>query len=346
MSSSSIAGNMIFGMILVLLWIPSIVIAENNNKNNRLETEKLIEILKKAFLYHGKIKKLDEDNINLSTNFGDVVIKNSVYAREEYNVWQKTLINKKDSKGNSYTTERYDWSIKKDGSSKYNNFKVANNSEDSIIINKEIENYQLKSISKLANENSLDIDLYSGYKFDNNNIVPDIDEENDFIDGITKKGSIYSIPIDTEVTIFAKNKDLDKVEDESTKFIYPGKKTKLSIMEDKKESNFMQKWIFRVLTFLILFIGLNLLVSPFRYIIEEAPETLNFPIIKIFKPILTSFGGIVLFLWNTFSFFGSLILTGFLTFIIYLLVNYALYGGIALGVFIVILFIMHFSKNN
>ena len=34
---------MIFGLILVLLWIPSIITAEVNNKGNRLETEKLKE---------------------------------------------------------------------------------------------------------------------------------------------------------------------------------------------------------------------------------------------------------------------------------------------------------------
>ena len=345
MSASSIAGNMIFGFILVLLWIPSIITAEINNKGNRLETEKLQETLKTAFLYTGKVKKLNDDKIKLSTNFGEVTVNDSIYAREEYNVWEKTIVNKKDAKGNSYTEEKFDWSTDKDGPNKYNNFKVKNSTEDEIIIDKEISNNQLEKISKLTSKNNMDIDLKSGYKFSNNDIVPDKDNQTDYIDGVTKKGKIYNIPIDTEVTIFAKNKNLDQVDDESTSFIYPGKKSKLSIMEDRKTSNFMQKWIFRVVTFLVLFIGLNLLVSPFKYLIEEAPEAFNLPIIGIFKPILTSLGSIVLFFWNTFSFFGSLILTGFFTFLIYLLVNYALYGGITLGVFIVILFIMHLSKN-
>ena len=191
----------------------------------------------------------------------------------------------------------------------------------------------------------MNINLSENYKIMDDNIVP-VYDKSDYIVGTTKKGTIYNIPIDTEVTIFAKNKDLEKVNDESTKFIYPGKKTKFSIMKDRKSSNFIQKLIFRIITFLILFIGLNLLVSPFRYIIDETPEAFNLPILKIFKPILTSFGSILLFFWDTFSFFGSLILTGFFTFIIYLIINYALYGGIALAVFIIILFVMHFSKKN
>ena len=116
-------GNMIFGLILVLLWIPSIITAEVNNKGNRLETEKLKETLKTAFLYTGKVKKLNEDKIKLSTNFGEVTVNDSVYAREEYNIWEKT-ITKKDSNGNSYTEEKYGWSSDKDGSEKYNNLKL------------------------------------------------------------------------------------------------------------------------------------------------------------------------------------------------------------------------------
>ncbi len=344
MSSSSLAGNMIFGFVLILLWIPSIVMAEINNKNNRLETEKLNEILHNSFLFTGVIKKFKKDNINLTTQFGNLDVNNSVYAREEYKIWTKKEIQKKDSKGNSYIENTYDWSMGNEGDSSYNNFLVKNDEEE-ILINKEIDNYQLKDISKITNKNSMNINLSENYKIMDDNIVP-VYDKSDYIVGTTKKGTIYNIPIDTEVTIFAKNKDLEKVNDESTKFIYPGKKTKFSIMKDRKSSNFIQKLIFRIITFLILFIGLNLLVSPFRYIIDETPEAFNLPILKIFKPILTSFGSILLFFWDTFSFFGSLILTGFFTFIIYLIINYALYGGIALAVFIIILFVMHFSKKN
>ena len=346
MSSTTIAGNMIFGLILVLLWIPSIVIAETNNKGNRLETEKLNETLKTSFLYTGNIKKLNENKINLKTNFGNVIVNDSIYAREGYKVWTKTNITKNDSHGNSYTEVKYDWSPEIDGVNQYNDFKVGNDKGNDIIIDKEIDNYELKKISKITKENNMDIELDTNYKIEENNIVPIKDIKENYIDKQTKKGTIYNIPLNTEVTIFAKNDKLEKVDDETTSFIYPGKKTKFSIMEDRKTSNSMQKWIFRIVTFLVLFIGLNLLVSPFRYIIEETPEAFNLPILKIFKPILTSFGSIVLFFWDTFSFFGSLILTGFFTFIIYLLVNYALYGGISLGVFIIILFVMHFSKKN
>ena len=109
----------------------------------------------------------------------------------------------------------------------------------------------------------------------------------------------------------------------------------------RKSSNKIQKWVFRIGTFLILLIGLNLLVSPLKHILNKTPEVMNFPIIRILKPFVSGLSGIVLFLWHTFSFLGSLLLTGILTLIIYLLVNYTVIGGVSLGVLIIVIIILN-----
>ena len=46
------------------------------------------------------------------------------------------------------------------------------------------------------------------------------------------------------------------MEGDTSKLIYNGIKTKKEIIQDKKSSNTLQKWLFRIGTFLMLFIGL------------------------------------------------------------------------------------------
>ena len=43
----------------------------------------------------------------------------------------------------------------------------------------------------------MDVNFKSGYKFSNSNndIVPDKDNQSKFVDGVTKKGNIYNIPL-------------------------------------------------------------------------------------------------------------------------------------------------------
>ena len=117
-------------------------------------------------------------------------------------------------------------------------------------------------------------------------------------------------------------------------------------MEDRKSSNKIQKWVFRIGTFLVLLIGLNLLVSPLKHILNETPEVIDFPIIRILKPFVSAFSGIVLFLWHTFSFLGSFLLTAILTAVVYLLVNHTVIGGASLGVLIIVILVLNLTAKK
>ena len=96
---------------------------------------------------------------------------------------------------------------------------------------------------------------------------------------------------------------------------------------------------------LTLFIGLILIVEPIRIILNRGPELLNFPILNIIKPIADIIGQSILFLWDSFSFLGSFVLTAILTTIIYFLVNYTLMSGVSVGVLMIVMFVLNSKKN-
>ena len=148
------------------------------------------------------------------------------------------------------------------------------------------------------------------------------------------------------VTIFAKNENLERVNDETTKLIYPGRKTKTDIINDREKSNVLQRWGFRLLAFLALFFGLVLIIEPIRIVLNKGPELLKLPILNIIQPLASIIGKTILFLWDTFSFVGSLLLTAILTAIVYFLVNYTLISGISLGILIIVIIVLNvYSKQ-
>jgi hypothetical protein len=153
----------------------------------------------------------------------------------------------------------------------------------------------------------------------------------------------YKIPDNKLVTVFVKNENFDRVNHKGTQLIYSGKRTKEGIIKNVKISNSYSKWAFRILTFLMLFGGLQLISYPLRWIIEKSPEILNWPILNWFKWILQFLSQTLLFLWDSFSIFGSLILTIAVTFVIYFLINYPITIGISLATILVIFFI---TKNK
>jgi hypothetical protein len=342
----SIAGSMIIGLILILLWLPSIIYSELNNKGNRLETEKLKKDLDTSFLHIGRIKSADDNPIILNSQFGKAAISDSIYSKEILKKWTRKQRKVKDSEGRVRYHYYYDWSdYDINGDSSIKNFNVVNNDGKEVYVNSsDVSKLEINRISKLTPKDNININLGNRYVWENNFIVPNYPIYN-YVKDITKKGVFYNVPNNTEVTVFAKNESLEKVDDETVSFLYPGKKTKLSIMKDRKSSNVIQRWVFRIGTFLVLFIGLNLLVSPLTHILNKTPEVMDFPIIRILKPFASAFSGIILFLWNTFSFLGSLILTAILTSIVYLLVNYTVIGGVSLGVLILVMLVLNVASK-
>ena len=167
----SIAISMVFGLILILLWIPSVVYSEINNKGNRLETVKLHETLKTAFLHTGEIK--NTSNLNLKTKYGNASFSNSVYANENYNTWIKKERKNTDSNGNTTYTYYYDWDYTKKGNSSVaEKFDIVNNNKTLQITSDKLKISELNNISKITNKNDITINLDQNNKWEKNNIVP------------------------------------------------------------------------------------------------------------------------------------------------------------------------------
>lgn len=86
----------------------------------------------------------------------------------------------------------------------------------------------------------------------------------------------------------------------------------------------MKSWIFRIISGLLLGVGVFLISAPIKHILENAPNLVDFPIIRVLKPILEAGSGAILFFINSFSFIGSGILAILMTLFVFLLVNFAI----------------------
>jgi hypothetical protein len=149
----------------------------------------------------------------------------------------------------------------------------------------------------------------------------------------------YSIP---KNKMIMKVEGLQKYSDELGIIIYdyefgPEEQVIKAIKDRKNSSNTVQMWLGRLGTFLMLFVGLALIISPFTSIVEFG-DNLPGPL-KIF--VLP--GKLILNLYQTFNLFGSLILTVLMTFLIWSLINYPLIsviiGGLLIGM------ILYFRKK-
>ena len=89
----------------------------------------------------------------------------------------------------------------------------------------------------------------------------------------------------------------------------------IAIKDRKMTDDTVQKMLGRIGTFLMLFIGLSLLVSPLTAIVGLG-ESLPGPLKLLILP-----GKIILNIYSTLSFFGSLLLTLIMTFLVWTIIN-------------------------
>ena len=336
-SPLNIGQKMLIGFVLILLWLPAIFMSEINNKNNKSERRKLEKNINNSFLKTGKIisdsikTNIWGNNVNFKKSVGGMI------SQQQYIQYYKKV---KDSYG--YTRNRLvrSWSKPINSEIKYKDFYIKFTDGTKLYVNQDLINPEdLLSITYPAYRNDVDISnnlFWSGNTFSNNRYT----NLGDY------KYNVFKIPTDKTITVFAKNENLDKVEDDSTKLFYKGRVTKEQIINKKKEINTTERWLFRIGTFFMLFIGLALIAEPLKEILKGTSNIFNLPILNILKPIIDAIGGVVVFLWDSLSFFGALILTLILTAIVYFLVNYTLVVGIGLGFIIVLLLIPVFMKNK
>jgi hypothetical protein len=308
MSITSIIPSMIFGIFLILAWLPTIYYTEKNNKGNLDEYNLLLEKIDKNIKLTDISDKISYSPIPTGKQMVDI-----------YEVKPEDLIDE-----NIYIT-----STKKTTTTTTNNNKTTTNTT--------IDPGSSLTISLLINGAPMDTFNYQ------------------YLAGINKKKSITIIdPNNSNISytfdIFSipKNKQIMQVEglkefqNELDMYIYDyefgPKESAISTIKNRKSSmNIIQKWGGRLATFLMLFIGFSSLMSPLRFLIGLG-SMLPGP----FK-IITLPGQILLSIYDTLSFFGSLILTLLMTLFIWSLINYpivsVLIGALLIGL------ILYFKKK-
>jgi hypothetical protein len=301
MSITSIIPNIIFGIVLILAWLPVIVLTEKNNKGNNDEY-KLLEDKIKTDLKLSNASIIYSEFIN-TKSIGNYTITKNILNNYNNNLYVKIIKKTKitDNKGNiSFTTEKSDEIINKSS--------VMNDA-----------NYIY-----LASQNE-------AFKTTANN---------DTNSNITYELTFYSIPADKNIIQinglqqYSKELDMDIYDYE----FGPEEEAIKSIKNRKLSSNTIFKWLGRIGTFIMLLVGLSLLISPLTFL-NQLGDALPGPLKLLAIP-----GRIISSLYQTFSFFGSLILTLLMTFLVWSIINMP-YVSILVGSLLVGL-ILYFNKKK
>jgi hypothetical protein len=294
-SISSIIPSIIFGLILIILWIPVIYFTEKNNKGNNDEYKLLLEKI------NTNLKVTDITNQITYRDINNLTV-------DYYNVESTNFINK-----NIYIN-----SVK--------TIKTKDNKGKEII-----QSFQSSSviIPPLVNGVPMNDDNYTYLA--NYNKIKTIKTTGPNEPNTSYEINIYAIPINSQIM---KIEGLQEYQNELDFVIYdyefgPENAAINNIKKRKEKSDMIQKWGGRFLTFLMLFIGLSTLVSPIR-ILNNLGAALPGPLSLIAVP-----GSIILSIYDTLSLFGSLILTVLMTLFIWSYINYPyvsiIFGGLLIG---------------
>jgi hypothetical protein len=332
-SITSIIPSMIFGLILIIAWLPIIYFTEKNNKGNVDEYNLLLE-------------KIDK-NIKL-TDVTDRIMFPYKYISDTPDVISSSSISKYDDiKDILKYDDIKDISI---NGYKINNKALVNNNvliKQTIITKTKDSNGKemttIKTGTSVVFSPSIDGSImedndYEYLAMQNKTFSTKIKDENN--ENITYEINVYSIPIGKQII---KVEGLQEFQSELDITIYNyefgPKENAINVIKNRKSSiNTIQKWGGRIATFLMLFFGLSLLVSPLKIIVSLG-NALPGPLQLIAIP-----GRILLSIYNALSFFGSIILTILMTMFIWSLVNYpivsVLFGGLLIGL------IIYFNKHS
>lgn len=331
------------GFILIVLWFPAIIYFEYLNRVNNDRTAKLSYKIDDYYLKSGRMKKIGNKVHKVNTNVGQFTVNNSIVTT----VFNYRKVKKRSRK---YRRKRYE-DEEEFSNYKYKyrrNYKPRNNYQIKKYRYQPSQNYSWRKYST----NTVRDNNFS-FIYDNNkkrNIFLDRFKSSDF-NSILEPTNIqksnfnylskaFKVSDNKLVTIFAKNQNLIRVPHRKAKLFYPGVKTKQDILDDIYRSDKYFRWGMRLLTFLMLFGGLQLITSPLRWVIENSPQILNWPILNWFKWILVWLSQTLLFLWDAFSIFGALILTAVMTLIVFFLINYPITIGISMATYFIIVLVV------
>ena len=242
---SSIIPRMIFGVVLIIAWAPIIVLTEINNKGNSVEFKLLLDKIKTS------LKLTDVSaNINFQSQLTNIL------SPTYYTIKPEILIG-------------YNNNLLITGTKTYKTID-ANGKE---ITNTEpLEDFYIGI--PLVNGIEMDKENYK-YLALYNKVLTDTKVDNN----ITYNINIYSIPANKQILKVEGLKEFEKDID-MTIYDYEFGPTATAIETIKNRkigSNILQMWLGRLGTFLMLFGGLSLLVSPFSTLVELG-ETLPGPL--------------------------------------------------------------------
>ncbi len=369
-SIATIIPRMLFGILLIILWLPVIIFTEKNNKGNDEENALLLEKidtnLKLTNVTNKTIyKEIDMSKLNISTSSSVTssastgVSTSGVVTTSTSNASTSTP---SISRSTNNTAEHFDSST-----SSISNKDITMYPEGFVITNDFIKSnnnniyYTSKTVTTTTNDKGkkttmttpgnsiilqnilIDGQLMNEYNYDylvklNKVYSTTIQDKND--NNIKYNIEMYSIPAGKELI---KVEGLQEFENELDMQIFnyefgPEEAAINTIKTRKENKNKFQRWAGRIGTFLMLFIGLGLLVSPLQYMVGLG-SSLPFPLSIMAIP-----GQIIVSIYNSLSFIGSLILTVLMTFFIWSIINYpmiaVLVGGLLAG------FIIYFKKHK
>jgi hypothetical protein len=309
---SSIIPSMIFGIVLIVGWLPVIILTEKNNKGNSDEYKLLLEKLK-------------------TTKFTDVTnqvifppLNNAIKFNLPIYLQDLTFIEDSKLNNNVFITV-----IKKTVSTDDKGRKTTK-SDDLI---------QIFQNNMLIDGNVIDVDNYKYLAMQNNifsETIPDKDNKD-----ISYDVKAYNIP---DKKTYIKVEGLKQFENELQMIIYdyefgPEEDAIITIKNRKLAIDKLQKWLGRIGTFLMLFIGLALLVSPLNAIVQLG-YALPGPLKLLALP-----AQIILSIYNTLSFFGSLLLTIIMTFLVWTIINKPMLSILVGALLVGLMLYFHKLKN-
>ena len=366
---------MFVGLVCITIWLPMIVKTEVNNKSNRIELKNLEQGVKKVEdkFKEGLLKSQVQvtettesfTTVDVTTTAVDVTTtgvsvedanKNSNFNIPEYSKEGYPSIKKgmKKIARSDYIFVRQ--SIQKfikqiDPKTKKSYYKQLNKPEINYFGDDEINvefGSTVAEIKDYLNINDENLkNLLNHLSTENKNLRNEVVgvDNNPNVKIVHMYFTIEKDFVVTDITELLEERENNNYGSEFEFKLYhlePGTKDEVIelIKKRRRSSNTVQKWLGRLLTFLLLAGGLQMLIEPIRVVIEGSSTIIaETPILKLISPFVSVFGQLILGLYKVISIGASILLTFVFTLIVYFLVNnpiisLILMGGVVgLGVF-------------
>lgn len=302
----------IFGIFLILGWFPLFIITEKNNKQNRDEFILLEEALNS--------KEVTITNEGTLTGTGNLP--------ELTNSLLKSELDKIDTTKFIYIYVEY-----KTAELDSNNKTITKNQEP-IVLQKDL------SITDITKEN---LEFLAKQNLVATKTVKD--------NGINHTFTIFAIENSKQIfkvnglKLFNLNNEFgEEFQIFDYEFGDSADKVKNNILNRKKTTKFIKKWLIRTGGLLMLFSGFYLLKLPILGVMNGSTTLTNPFLLTMLSPFVYLFGDIIEILSNKLGILPLIVITLLLTLTIYYFINKPLVGGILLTLLFGVVF--YFKSKN